>query len=169
MSMHSITVTPTKNGNGVFEWTVTYGKDSGKKPGEYPIVTLKHGGTNERFRITLVDPEYGITFSGDPLWIQAGSCPTTAGIDKNLIDKVETDQTIVRFRDLNSNEQPVSLWYRLNFNVPGLNPGDPGTFLDPEIRNGGGGGPGVGILWVALGIAGAAAAAYFAYEAFFDH
>ena len=81
---------------------------------------------------------------------------------------MKTSDTIVRFRDLNSNTTPLSLWYRLNFTVPGLSPGDPGTYLDPEIRNGGNGGPGVNTTMVLLGIAGAAAAAYFVYAAFLD-
>lgn len=169
MSMHPITVSPSKNANGVFEWTVTYGKQSGNKPGEYPPVKLPQGGTNERFKITLADPEFGIEFSDDPLWIQQGSCPTSTGIDTSLIDKFEPGQTVVKFRDLNSNPAELSLWYRLNFNVPGLNPGDPGTFLDPEIRNGGGGGPG-GTKWLAaVAVAAAAVVAYAAYQAFFDH
>lgn len=167
MSLHPITVSPAKV-NGLIVWTLTYGKRSGSKEGEYPPVELREGGTNERFKITLVDPTLGITFSDDPLWIQAGSCPTTPGLDPSQIDKFEPGPTIVRFRDLNQNA-PVSLWYRLNFNVPGLNPGDPGTFLDPEIKNGGNGGPGVG-QWAALaGLAVAAAIAFAAYKVFFDH
>ena len=55
MSMHPITVTPNKDANGDIQWTLTYGKHSGKKPGDYPVVTLDDGGTDERFRITLVE------------------------------------------------------------------------------------------------------------------
>lgn len=170
MSMHPITVSPTKNANGEIEWTLTYGIHSGSKEGEYPVVSLGRGGTNERFRITLVDSTYGITFSDDPIWIQVGSCPTTTGIDWTLIDMLRLGETVVRFRDLNSNQNELSLWYRLNFDVPGLNPGDPGTYLDPEIRNGGGGGPGM-MNWLAVGAIAAAAAAvgYVAYEAFFSN
>ncbi len=169
MSSHPITVTPTKNGNGVFEWTVTYGKQSGSKPSDYPVVKLPVGGTNERFKITLHDPLYGIEFSDDPLWIQVGSCPTDPGIDTRLIDKFEPGQTVVKFRDLNSNANELSLWYRLNFKVPGVDAGEPGTFLDPEIRNGGSGGPG-NISWIAVvAVAAVAAAAFATFKAFFDH
>jgi len=165
--MHSITVSPSKNANGVIEWTLTYGSNSGTN-GNYPPVDLKHGGTNERFRITLVDSTYGITFSDDPLWIKEGSCPTTSGINSKQIDKYEPGQTIVRFRDRNENAA-VTLWYRLNFNVPDLNPGDPGTFLDPEIRNGGGGGTGgIGITALAIAV-GVAVLGYVAYEAFLNN
>ena len=167
--MHPIKVIPRKNAADELEWTVTYGLKSGSKPSDYPVVELDHGGTNERFKITLVDPTYGIKFSDDPLWIQKGSCPTTSGIDTSLIDKFEPGETVIRFRDLNSNVGEVSLWYRLNFTVPGLNPGDPGTFLDPEIRNGGGGGPGINKLLAYATLAAAVVAAgYVAYEAFFD-
>jgi len=167
MSLHPITVSPTKNANGSIEWTLTYGTRSGNKNGDYPAIDLKHGGTNERFKITLIDSSLGIKFSKDPLWIQAGSCPTSTGIDAAQIDKVETSDTVVSFRDLNQNAA-VSLWYRLNFDVPGLNPGDPGTFLDPEIRNGGGGGAGMKWLTFAGVAAAAVAVGYVAYEAFFE-
>lgn len=167
MSMHPITVSPTKNANGLIEWTLTYGKQSGKKPGEYPVVKLSEGGTNERFKITLIDPSLGIKFSADPLWIQANTCPTSPGIDHCQIDKFEPGETIIKFRDLNQNA-PVSMWYRLNFDVPGLNPGDPGTYLDPEIKNGGNGGPGFNKVLALASIAAAVAAAFVAYEAFVD-
>ena len=169
MSAHQITVSPKKNANGVFEWTVTYGKQSGSKPGEYPVIKLPQGGTNERFVITLFDPTYGIEFSNDPLWIQTGSCPTEPGIDTRLIDKFDPGQTVIKFRDLNSNASELSLWYRLNFKINGLNAGDPGTFLDPEIRNGGSGGPGTPKWLAAVAIAAAAAVAFAAYQAYFDH
>lgn len=168
MSHHPITVTPTKNANGVFEWTLTYGGRSGSKNGEYPTVHLRHGGKNERFEITLVDSTYGITFSNDPLWIAPGACPVVTGIDKTLIDRVETGPTVVKFRDLNSNANEMSLWYRLNFNVPGLKAGEEGTYLDPEIRNGGGGGPGMNLWRTVAAIVAVAAASFAAYEAFFE-
>ena len=168
MSMHSITVSPNKDANGIIEWTLSYGSNSGTN-GKYPEVFLKHGGTNERFRITLVDSTLGITFSDDPLWVQEGSCPAEPGINTPQIDKFEPGQTVIRFRDRNEGSA-VSLWYRLNFNVPGLSPGDPGTFLDPEIRNGGGGGTGgysaAAVLVIAIGVA---ALGYVAYEAFLSN
>ncbi|MES2903150.1 MAG: hypothetical protein V4696_03105 [Pseudomonadota bacterium] len=163
--MHPITVTPSKNANGLFEWTLTYGGRSGTN-GNYPPVSVGHRTRNNKFRIALVDHSHGITFSDDPLWIQADSCPSMPGIDTPQIDKIEPGQTILDFRDRNEGSA-VNLWYRLNFNVPGLNPGDPGTFLDPEIRNGGGGGVGfAGFAALAIAV-GVAAIAYVAYEAFF--
>ena len=166
MSRHPITVTPSKDANGVVQWTLSYGNRSGHRKGEYPRVDLRRGGTNERFEITLVDTQYGITFSDDPLWIQVGECPTQPGIDNSLIDDIECGPTLVKFRDLNSNKTELTLSYRLNFNVPDVRPGEPGTFLDPEIRNGGGGGAGAS-GWLALVATGAVAlVAYVAYEAF---
>jgi hypothetical protein len=167
MTTHKITVSPSKNAKGEIEWTMTYGNQSGKKEGEYPRIDLKHGAKDQRFQITLDDPTLGIKFSNDPLWIKAGCYPTSPGIDASQIEGFKRTDTVIKFLDLNK-DPPVSLWYRLNFDVPGLKAGDKGTYLDPEIRNGGGGGK---LLMALLAVAGAAAAvaiSYVVYEAYAD-
>jgi len=123
-----ITVTPHKeHGKNVWELEVVA---SGKKggPGNYPPVKVeeKFGGD---FQITILDGD-GVTFSNDPIWIQAGTNkPAPHVIDsqiKNIKGKGITELT---FHDENSG-LPMTLTYQLNFSD--------GSKLDPVILNGGG-------------------------------
>jgi hypothetical protein len=125
-------VTPIVH-NGQPNWELTI-VDSGKKggPGNYPEVAV-HAKKAGEFEITIVKGN-GITFSTDPIWIQAGDAkPTVHVIDPQISDISGQGQTKLKFEDANSG-LPMDLTYRLNFS----NDSPP---LDPIILNGGGGQP----------------------------
>jgi hypothetical protein len=119
--------------NGKQTWELEV-KNSGKKggPGHYPPVDLQanFGGN---FTVTIEDGN-GVTFSKDPIWIQAGSAKPTVPVIDTQITKIKgQDSTVLKFHDANSGN-PMTLTYVLNFNS-----GAPQ--LDPIIQNGGGGPP----------------------------
>jgi hypothetical protein len=124
-------VTPIVH-DGQPNWELTI-VDTGKKggPGSYPEVAVSQKKTGD-FEITIINGN-GITFSGDPIWIQAGKAkPTAHVIDPQITDISGQNSTKLKFKDANSG-LPMDLTYRLNFS----NDAPP---LDPIILNGGGGG-----------------------------
>lgn len=124
-------VTPIVH-NGEPNWELTI-VGSGKKggPGSYPEVAVSAKKAGD-FEITIVNGN-GITFSTDPIWIQAGKAkPTAPVIDPQITDISGQNSTKLKFKDANSG-LPMDLTYQLNFN----NDAPP---LDPVILNGGGGG-----------------------------
>jgi len=128
--MRGINITPYMlHGNKTWQLEVV---NSGKKggPGNYPSVDVpaKFGGN---FKITIVDGD-GITFSNDPIWVQAGTAKPTEPVIDPQITKIKGKNTpVLTFHDANSGPA-MTLTYQLNFNNA-----DP---LDPIILNGGGGG-----------------------------
>ena len=118
------------NGQPNWELEVVNGNKGG--PGNYPAVNVQEKKSAE-FEIKIVDGN-GITFSGDPIWIQAGTAkPTQHVVDPQITDISGQNSTKLKFEDANSGDA-MTLTYRLNFS-------DGAPSLDPIIQNGGGGGP----------------------------
>ncbi len=116
------------NGQPNWELTIVNGKKGG--PGNYPPVDVEQKKSAE-FEIKIVDGN-GVTFSDDPIWIQAGTAkPEEHVIDPQITDISGQNEKKLKFEDANSGD-PMILTYRLNFSN--------GVPLDPIIKNGGGGG-----------------------------
>lgn len=143
MPKQLITVTPSKGQGTQIDWTMCHtapGKAQVCSPKNvFPVIDLgpNAGGNSghQRFTVTINDVQkLGITFSSDPLWIQANTKPTKHTIDPiQIYDVEQTSPTVLRFKDKNKDD-PVTLVYQLNF------VGDDKkavTSIDPDIRNGG--------------------------------
>ncbi len=144
MPAQAIKVTPTEGKGGKIDWELCH-----KAPGKaevcgdavngYPVIDLgpNAGGNSghQRFTVTIDDVQkLGITFSSDPLWIQANTKPTKHTIDPiQIYDVEQTSPTVLKFKDKNKDD-PVTLVYQLNFVGADQKPV---TSIDPDIRNGG--------------------------------
>src|SRR5687768_1486280 len=105
-------VTPiVHNGQPNWELTIVDGNKGG--PGNYHAVGVMPKKYAE-FEIKIVDGN-GITFSGDPIWIQAGTAkPQDHVIDPQITDISGQNTTKLKFQDANSGNA-MTLTYRLNF------------------------------------------------------
>ena len=112
-------------------WQLSHNGEFGG-PNHYPKVDVI-AGAGADFEIDIVNP-HGVTFSNDPIWIQAGTAkPTGKVIDPQITNIQGGGTTKLTFHDYNSGTA-TPLTYVLNFT------GAPS--LDPIIQNGGGGPPG---------------------------
>ncbi len=141
MPAQIITVTPSKGNGNKIDWTMCHtapGKTEVCSPKNvYPPITVgQNSGSNagaQVFTVTINDVnKLGITYSSDPLWIQANSKPKSPVIDPQIFD-VTPSPTKLIFKDKNDGG-PVTLVYQLNF--VGANK-KPVTAIDPDIKNGG--------------------------------
>lgn len=117
-------------------WKVIHDGNSSAQSASYPAVVLPQydGPYAITFKITG-DPN--VTFSNDPIWVQAGNKPKMHVIDSQItVHPGAAGTRELTITDANSNtptQPPLKLYYRLNFN------GDlPHRKLDPIILNGGG-------------------------------
>jgi hypothetical protein len=142
MPAQNITVTPSKGNGNKIDWTMCHtapGKTELCSPKNvYPPITVgKNTGTNagtQVFTVTINDAnKLGISFSGDPLWIQPNSKPKTHVIDTTQIFDVTPTPAKLIFKDRNDGG-PVTLVYQLNFVGADQKPV---TSIDPDIKNGG--------------------------------
>ena len=131
-------VIPAKAKDGEIQWTLCHQAPAksevcGVEP-NYPTVILGKNTGEHVFTVTIDDPNnLGITFSGDPLWIQAKTKPKQHVIDQNQIFDVTPGPAKLVFKDRNKDD-PVLLVYQLNFVGGDQKPVKP---IDPDIRNGG--------------------------------
>lgn len=136
--------------SGTIQWTMVY-KDHVGKSGSFPNVDLGNVG-QVKFTYTIVDPNnLGISFDPTPvpnsqppvpnaLWLVAGSgTAKTPGIHSQQISNVMLKDVNKQLTFFDKNDNYDILTYQLNF-VNRLNPAEKVTSIDPEIRNGGGGG-----------------------------
>jgi hypothetical protein len=138
-----ITVTPTQT-NGKVMWTLCYHQQCGGPAHPtnkaYPPIMLPANGSPYDFQIVIGQPDLGITFAQDPMWIAPGKGvkppPKSFNSHNQIGDiSVSTDGKVLSLTDHNSNMFPKWFSYQLNF-VRGSQPTDP---LDPDWHNGGGG------------------------------
>jgi hypothetical protein len=141
MPAQNITVTPSKGNGNKIDWTMCH-----TAPGKTELCSSKNvfpainvgtnSGTNagaQVFTVTINDVnKLGITFSSDPLWIQANSKPKAPVIDAQIFDVTPNPAKLI-FKDKNDGG-PVTLVYQLNFVGADQKPV---TAIDPDIKNGG--------------------------------
>lgn len=140
------------------EWTMIHDGHTGTE-GNFPPVDLPKDTGAHLITFTIDNPEgMDIEFSNDPIWIQQGEfCPTTRVVDgKQIKSKTKLNSTQLVIKDINKGKQQI-LTYLLNF-VDGNDSSHQVTPLDPQIKNGGGTGPGQGFVvearqgFIAVGI-----------------
>lgn len=111
------------------KWKVKHdGKEESDKS-LYPVIEL---GKNKGPHLIVfkIKDGPGITFSSDPIWVQAGTTPPSHHSESDQIPTWQVRDAGKKLVVFDWNDQPGDLAYRLNFN--GYDP------LDPIIRNGGG-------------------------------
>lgn len=115
---------------GAKVWQLSHNGNAGG-PGHYPPASAPEKAGAD-FTITIVNPG-NITFSADPIWVQAGNVKPTKSGTTDQIDQVQgQNTTTLKFHDYNYGSA-MTLSYQLNFN--NAKP------LDPIIENQGGGPP----------------------------
>lgn len=127
----SVKLTPLGDATST-DWKVTHGWSSGSKPSDYPQVKLsKDSGAHV---ITFdIKGDNTVTFSSDPLWVQAGSKPNQkppAGADNGQIGAWKVLNNGKQLVVVDWNDASGQLYYHLNVDNHGA--------LDPIIDNGGG-------------------------------
>ena len=133
---HFVRVIPAAAKDGSIDWTLCHNGPSepevcGQEP-FYPVIELKPN-SGYHFHVDIDDKDnLGVTFSGDPLWIQANTKPTQHVIDAQIRD-VTPGSTTLKFFDRNKGD-PVDLVYQLNFVGRDKQPVES---IDPTIKNGG--------------------------------
>jgi hypothetical protein len=141
MPAQNITVTPSKGSGNKIDWTMCHTAPGKNEPcsskNVFPAINVgTNSGTNagaQVFTVTINDVnKLGISFSGDPLWIQANSKPKTHVIDAQIFDVTPNPAKLI-FKDKNDGG-PVTLVYQLNFVGADQKPV---TAIDPDIKNGG--------------------------------
>lgn len=150
MASEFVQLIPARDAGGAIQWTMVY-KDHVGKSGTFPDIDLGND-ANVKFTYTIVDAyNLGIVFDGTPvpnsnpqvpnaLWIKPGSgAQKEAGVHTDQIDNVTLKKQNSQLTFVDNNDNNEVLTYQLNF-VNRLNPAEKVTVLDPEIRNGGGGG-----------------------------
>ena len=125
-------------------WTMSHDGQTGSGK-NFPAICLpKHSGAH-LITFTIDNPDgMEIEFSDDPIWIQEGrDCPKTAVFDKKQIKaKTRLSDSQLLIKDINKGGE-VTLTYQLNF-VDRNDASHKVPPLDPQIKNGGGNGPGQG-------------------------
>jgi hypothetical protein len=138
-----ITVTPTQQQDGSIAWSLCYQSCGGPAKGPksaYPDIMVPADGMPHEFKVTIGQPDLGISFAPDALWVTPGKGkhPSAPGLNSHhQINSftVDTNGKTLSFTDENSTLFPHWLSYRLNF-VQGTKPVAP---IDPDWHNGGGG------------------------------
>jgi len=157
--------------HGVVKWELEI-VSSGKKggPGNYPSLDIPAKQQATQIQISIKNtPGYNWKFAKDAkaLWVKVGQDPTSPSTYPDQVPvgsiKTKNNDMTLQFVDLNKGD-PVALHYTLNFVGPGNNVS---STLDPIIRNGGGGGPGVfNYAYIAGAVLLLAVGAYFTWRAF---
>ena len=122
---------------GKLEWEISHKWKTGG-PGDYPVIKFDKNDGPDLIVFKIKNPEPHIKFAeSDAIWVQAGSKPQQSGLGNQIANPktMENGKKLVVV-DWNDNPTPVDLHYRLNFESPVQS-------LDPIIRNGGEGGPGL--------------------------
>ena len=128
MSRKDVTLIPLGQGSS-FKWKVVHDNHSGEDPAHYPKVMLPQNSGPHLIIFELSGTNAGITFSKDPIWVQAGTKPGQKAADPQVPFAVPVNNgKALVVVDLNSSAS--NLYYRLNF--------DGAPYLDPIIENGGG-------------------------------
>ena len=128
-NVQEVQLTPLNGGPG-HNWNVGHDGKNGSDPSTYPIVSLPEKSGPYIVHFTIQGPGSIKFASTDPVWVQAGSKPTTSVLDAQVAGVVQSaDGRELFVLDKNSGNN-AQLYYRLNFNGHG--------FLDPIIDNGGG-------------------------------
>jgi len=138
-----ITVTPTQQANGTIAWTLCYHQKCGGPAHPtvkaYPPIMVPADAAAYDFNIVIGQPDLGITFAPDPIWIAPGKGikpPHGTNSHNQLGDfSVGNNGKTLSLTDQNSNMFGKWFSYQLNF-VRGSKPVDA---LDPDWHNGGGG------------------------------
>jgi hypothetical protein len=137
---NAITVTPTQRADGTIAWTLCYRTNCGgpAQGTNYPEVKLPATGESQDFTVTIGQPDLGLIFDQDPLWMAPGKGkkPTVGQHGNSQIHNVtvNSDGKVLTFTDENSNLFPKWFSYQLNFVQ-----GSKKVVLDPDWKNGGGG------------------------------
>jgi hypothetical protein len=137
---NNITVTPTQKADGSIAWTLCYQtKCGGPAQGTaYPAVTLPNDGMPHDFKVSIGQPDLGIGFDQDPLWMTPGKGkkPADGEHGNHQIHSVTVDSNgkSITFTDDNGNL--FSKWYSYQLNFV---QGEKKVVLDPDWKNGGGG------------------------------
>lgn len=129
MSRKDVQLIPQNQG-GTIKWKVVHNGQQGDSLANYPKVKLPPDSGPHLIIFELSGSHSGITFSGDPIWVQSGTKPNQSGMDPQIAIAVPMEQgKKLVVLDRNDNPQALQLHYRLNF----VNAGP----LDPIIENGG--------------------------------
>jgi hypothetical protein len=137
---HEITVTPTQQVDGNIAWTLCYEKQCGgpAQGTKYPAIIVPADGQSHDFKVTIGQPDLGIIYDQDALWMAPGKgVKPKKGLDNHHQINgftVDSNGKVLTFTDDNSNMFPKWFSYQLNFRQ-----GDKKVVLDPDWKNGGGG------------------------------
>lgn len=152
----NIIVTPYRDQSGAVKWELEIvGKGKGG-PGNYPVLEIPAKQSATKIEIEIRNPPgfaYKFAKDGAALWVSAGGQDPTAPStypDQIPPDKIKTksQDSRLEFVDLNKGGK-IDLNYTLNF-VDQNN--QQSSTLDPIIRNGGDGGPGIQMTqWAYVG------------------
>ena len=137
---NEITVTPMQRTDGTIAWTLCYQtKCGGPAQGTpYPVVQLPANGEPQDFTFTIGQPDLGLIFDQDPLWMAPGKGkkPANGQHGNGQIHNVTVDSNgkVLTLTDNNGGLFPKWYSYQLNFLQ-----GTKKVVLDPDWKNGGGG------------------------------
>jgi len=143
-----MTATPSMGQNNKISWTLCNDNmecGTGTKQNPFPMVDVKQNTGAQKVYFIIDDTaNLGIKFADDALWVVQGKGqhPGQPGIDSgnqfsSADVKTNPGKTILTVSDKNDNSGTLWLSYRLNF-VNGAN--QEVTPIDPDWKNGGGGG-----------------------------
>lgn len=167
MSNYELTAAPTLS-NNVVSWQLCVVKPAnqascGTAP-NYPGVNVPNGNANQSFNFKIINDTTGLNIqfapspppasNPGPVWVQAGSKPTSPVVDAQIKDTKGggNNNTELTFTDKNDNSGTLVLNYQLNF------VGQNGTAvapIDPDITNGGKSlnhGYSSLVLWIAVAV-----------------
>lgn len=126
-NQQGVDLTPLTGGPGN-DWTVSHNGQSGNNPSTYPHVQVPHLGGAYLLHFTI-QGNNSITFSSDPIWVQANSKPSVHALDSQITAVVRSNTGKELFVLDQNTGNPATLYYRLNFIGHDQ--------VDPIIDNGG--------------------------------